>query len=337
MLEDPVRFNDAVVRFFRTKYGIYTKQVLKELRRHSRRRKWLRDLLDLASWRKVERHFFPVFATASILGGVTPNHVTFCSAYARAVSLPVLGIDRLIDRPEFEQTQTRSAYKDLLSYWCSNYDGIRDLIRLPNGQRVLDLVSSNYYDVFCSLFEDLLSRYDDSLLSRPERTLASFFRSPHSQLTCKYFAVTVQASFLISSQDIDSNTIAFSESFGRIRQLIDEVADVSEDLKMGKVTLPVLFCLARDDSRYKSAILDLWKKVRYGGDSALVIGALNRIKQMTISLGGYERAYALADMWCRDAIGSMASCMELRILLRLKRAYLERLKINDWADMPDYY
>jgi len=340
MLKDPVRFNDAVVSFFQRKYGVYTRQVLKDLRNRSSSRKWLRDLLDWVPWRKVERHFFPLFATASLLGGVTPHHVAFCSAYARAVSLPLLRIDYLIDSAQvesLEETQMHSVCEDLLSNWCCNYDGMMDVPPLPNGQRLFALVLSNYYDVFCSLYEEILSRYDDSLVSQPERALRSILRSSHSQLTCRYFAVAVQASFLISRKKIDPEIMAVAKSFGRIRQLVDQVADVTEDLNMGKLTLPVLFCLVTGDSEYESAILGLWKKARDGRGSSQLTGMLSRIKEKTVSLGGYDKAYTLADMWYRDAIRSTGSYTELRILLRLKRASLERLKINGWTDIANYY
>jgi geranylgeranyl pyrophosphate synthase len=190
-------------------------------------------------------------------------------------------------------------------------------------------------------------RYEEKSLSRPQKILQWILESQFSPLTCLYFSTTVQASFIINSKPVDQNVKQLSACFGRLRQLCDQISDVQEDIIMGNATVPVLYALAEGDQHLGQMIKALWRDIREtesNTDKLLISQKAAEIKELTQELGGLRQAYELADTWYQKAIGLTSECSqtlgvntELALLIRLKRAYLERLRLNNWSDIPGYY
>lgn len=353
MMEDPVGYNDAVVGFFREKYAKYIVSVFKELekRKNSEMGPWLSESLSSVPKRNIERHIFPVFAAASCSGGISKHHLAFCSAFIRAISLPVLRIDRRVDRPATKRIEEHDSIckssNAFLIESCLFYDGFLDICRLPNGKEIMELVASNYLQVYSSLYYEMMHRYNLNYLFNPKKRLQWIFRSRFSPLTCNYLSATIQPSILLNSKKVDTDIKKLTESFGRLRQLCDQICDVKEDITMGNVTIPVLYALLNDNNKLASMMRTLWIEVQdLGSDSDLSVLSLHaaNIKEMTQKLGGFRRAYSLADKWYRQTMSLISKCnrkpgggIEVTLLIRLKRAYLERLKLNNWSDIPNYY
>lgn len=353
MMEDPIGYNDAVVGFFKEKYAKHIESIFKKLknRTDSEVGPWLGESLSSVPKRIVERHLFPVFAAASCSGGIAKHHLAFCSAFIRAISIPLLRIDRRIDRPAIkrieEQDSICKSQNAQLIECCLFHDGFLDICRLPNGKEIMELVASNYLQVYTSLYYEMMHRYKFDYLSNPKKRLQWTFRSRFSPLTCKYLSTTVQASILLNSKNVSPDIKKLTESFGRLRQLCDQICDVEEDITMGKVTIPVLYALLNDDDKLASVVRTLWSEIQgFGSDlkPSVLSQHAAEIKEITQKLGGFRRAYRLADKWYRQAMSLAHKCngkpgvgTEVKLLFRLKRAYLERLKCNNWADIPNYY
>lgn len=353
MLEDPVAYNTAVVNFFREKYSPFINQVFEDLQKKaaSPSSPWLAEAFPTFPMEVLERYLFPAFAAGSHSGGITEPHLAFCKAYIEAIALPVLRVDRLIDRPSFllERTENKNSYllKVFLSELCLLHEGLSEMCKLPNAKQVIRTTITDYLQVFASLYHELLDRYNPKAISEPEEYLRHIFCSAHSQLTCRYFSTMVQGSILLNSKEVDQKVKELVYRFGRLRQLCDQICDVEEDIAMGKVTIPVLYALVKDRGRLSSAVHALWTEIENSKEptvSPITASRIAEVKHLVQDLGGFDRAYRLADKWYRQAVELFHTCsnqpgigVEVLLLFRLKRAFLERLKQYNWSDISDYY
>ncbi len=353
MMEDPIGFNDAVVSFFKKKYANHIEYIFQEIekRANSGVDPWLCIALSSIQKRIIERHLFPIFAAASSLrDGISKHHLIFCSAFIRAISLPILRIDQRIDQPPIKTIEkldnSCESKNALLVDFCLFHDGLLDITGLPKAMEIIELISSNYLQVYSSLYYETTHRYDFDYLFYPKKKLQWIFRSRFSPLTCKYFSTTVQASILLNSRKISYDLKKFTEQFGKLRQLCDQICDVEEDIIMGNVTVPLLYALAEDDDKkLAKKIRNLWADIQGEGvvDPSAFSSQTFEIKETVLRLGGFKCSYILADKWYRRMM-NLSNCnrktdigIEIRLLLRLKRAYLERLKLHNWEDIPNYY
>lgn len=353
MMEEPLRYNDAVVNFFKKKYKRELELVFQELEEKAdpELNPWLAYSLTSIPKRIIERHLFPVFAAGSCSGGLTTYHLVFCNAFIRAISLPVLRIDNQIDRPlkvgNDEQEGTDILSNTSLTELCLLHEGLSDMCTLPHAKKILKLAISSYLRIYSSLYYEISQRYDLKYLSHPEKYMKWIFHSPSSPLTCKYFSVTVQTAVLLNSKSISPNVRRVTEAFGRLRQLCDQICDVKEDIVMGKVTIPVLYALLNDSNELSSMIRTLWTEMQGSespAKSSRRYSLVTKIKNTIRELKGFKRAYTLADKWYQQAVKCISNANqepgfgpEIILLFRLKRAFLERLKINNWADIPNFY
>lgn len=353
MIEDPIGFNETVVSFFKKKYANHIDYIFQEIeeRANSGVDPWLCIALSSVQKRIIERHLFPIFAAASSSGGsISKHHLLFCSAFIRAISLPILRIDQRIDKPPIKRIENLDNICEeknaLLGDFCLFHDGLLDITGLPKAMEIMELILSNYLQVYSSLYYEKTHRYDSDYLFFPKKKLQWIFRSRFSPLTCKYFSTTVQASILLNSTKINFDLKKFTEKFGRLRQLCDQICDVEEDIIMGNITVPVLYALLDDDNnKLAEKIRNLWVDIQSEGlsEPSIFSSQTSDIKEIILGLGGFKCSYILADKWYRGMM-NLSNCnkktnigIEIRLLLRLKRAYLERLKLNNWEDIPNYY
>lgn len=353
MLDDPVSFNEEVIGFFKKKYADQIKYVFIELQKRadSELSPWLSEILSSIPRKFIERQLYPIFAAASSSGGITRNHLKFCSAFVRAVSLPNFRIDYWIDQPGIKRNKRQNIICipqiAPLAQFCLNNDGLLDLYELTNTTKIMELiVSDNLQDGYSQYYE-MMHRYDADYLFNPKKNIEWILSSRFSPLTSMYFSTTIQASILLNSEKVYHNVKRFVKHYGRLRQLVDQISDVEEDIIMGNVTIPIHYALLEDNDKLESEIKNLWAGIK-GEISESDISVLSlhatEIKKLVQKLGGFEQAYKLADRLYSQTMDCASKCIgrpgigvEVMLLIRLKRAYLERLKLNNWADIPNYY
>ena len=350
MLADPVTYNDAVVRYFRTTYAEHLVRVFSELesRAASPYAPWLQRALAVVPRRALERHLFALFSAATSSGGVTEQHIRFGSAFLRGISIPVMQIDHMLDRLHLAAGTESEATGLTSPIWlgsiCLLHEGLRDMLNLPHAKELLKVVLSDYLRVYSSLETEMKGRYKDYGLLHPTEYLNWMLHSYDSSLTCRYFSVTVQGAILINQGAVSPTVKKLAHLFGRLRQLVDQIADVEEDVLIGKLTVPVLHALTKCPL-LQEEIRDLWRESQGCSlDTELLQPRLNRIHKLVLENNGFEYSSGLALSCYEEAMALFHNepllpdlGIEIRILFRLKRAFLERLKRNGWRDIPGYY
>jgi hypothetical protein len=164
-----------------------------------------------------------------------------------------------------------------------------------------------------------------------------------------YFSTTVQASILLNSGLIEPELKRVTGYFGKLRQICDQISDVEEDIIIGNITMPVLFALIHDsDKKLETCIKFLWNDIQKSeagiADKTIISEKAKEIKEITQTLDGFGKTYQLAEKLYLQAMNlffkykdKTSMSRELALLFRAKRAYLERLKSNNWLDIPNYY
>lgn len=343
-INNPIIYNNIVIAHFRRRYGNYINRVFQVTQDNillglSRNTRTL--IINDLPKEKIERHLFPFFAVASSSGTVRNEHINFCANYILLISFPVLTIDKIVDENNTLISGNKArAFGPILASFTSIYVATTKLCENPKFSSLLQIVSNNYSTVFQSIIEDIYNRYNLSYLDNPRAYLQQELSSPVSQLTSKYFETSLTCALLINEVQIHSEIINFAKEFGRLRQIIDQIADIREDITVGKITFPILFALIKDKNNIlKKQILDFWCLK----ESKKRAFELERIIGNIKEFGGYDEAYNLSVQIYNDiqkkfinlpiTIGSL----ELKSLILLKKAYLERIKRNNWKDVPNCY
>lgn len=356
MLDDPIAFNEAVVDYFRRRYCGEIEAVVRSLESEAQTvtNPWLAATLISVRREKLERHLFPIFAAASLSGGVSPDHIRFAIAFVKSISIPVMRTDQYIDAIPLV---TDTAYQDPSSVMlarleisrlpelCLIQEGILDVLALPRGSQILETLARNYRSIYRSLYWELTTRYELTPIQHPKQALWRAFNCADSTLTCKYFSSTVQASILLNGDHPDREVVAIADQFGVIRQLCDQISDLREDVRVGNSSVPLLFAVLREREQLFAAIAALWSHGgQWSGDiqSGDQEDEVNAIFDLVVGYQGFSATARVADSKYRQAIGAIRKYLgpngeEIELLFRLKRAYLERIKLNGWSDVQGVY
>ncbi|MCQ3921643.1 MAG: hypothetical protein DPW13_11905 [Planctomycetes bacterium] len=150
---------------------------------------------------------------------------------------------------------------------------------------------------------------------------------------------------------------SFIECFRKLRQLVDEIADVPEDIRAGRLTFPILAALSSKahGNAVKRTVRAIWKEtlpVFLGGrgDDLASIRFLDHnqeIARLVPTLigevdqaGGFAHAFEECEHLHTRAMASLVLAFpypktwRMMQLVMLKMAFAERLKRQNWIDTP---
>lgn len=193
--------------------------------------------------------------------------------------------------------------------------------------------------VLARMHEDWLERYTSSLSGSSEQ-LEEYLQSPLSRLgTSRYWEVMVRGSFVGRSRAPHPGAVRAAQDVGRLRQVVDEIADFHDDLAAGLVTSPLLFALAerRSRERLRTEVRELWAAVKAGAEPDAARSHARAAAALVTSAGGFDAAARFADdLWrsgaraCAEDLGERGGGYQL--LFDLKRAKLRALEESGWSD-----
>jgi hypothetical protein len=193
--------------------------------------------------------------------------------------------------------------------------------------------------VILRMYEDWAERYSEDLLAHPEERLTEYLHSPTSRILASgYWELMVKGSFASHGVAAPPELISVLRSLRKLRQIVDEIADLDEDIRTGLITLPILYALRQDGARGQvgEAIRVLWRHQRNEPD-APDGDLIAHVRKLVEEAGGFEASHEEADSVWRDACKDCAESLGDRgsdylVLLDIKRAKLEFLSKNGWRD-----
>jgi hypothetical protein len=307
------------------------------------------------------RQTLPASGVASTLGiqeALTEDYIVL---YALGQTLILNHVDRHLDISASytirdPQLLLGDVHSTMCYAICCLYRMIRDMEQTVNGARALAAMADTSIEIIQSMHDNYARRFDWGVLGRGQE-LVSWYRdsdmSPH--LGSGFYASSILGLLAYVGVGTPEHLPAVLVKMRRLRQRVDELADLFEDIASGLVSYPVAKALAdpsmRDD--VSRLIQRMWwrsgRLVRADRD----VGRVNRViandrhlrstymelLSLMVSGGILDECYQEShDLWWEIALALSSDLIGARLsdilmaIADLKRALLERLKINDWHD-----
>ena len=179
-------------------------------------------------------------------------------------------------------------------------------------------------------YEEIFYKFDISILENPD-LMISKYRTNQSPLL-RSSTLETFAKIIVMKSDIELKSDGWLIKFEKMRQLLDDLLDIREDIKNGRITYPVLLALANKSfgKKLKQMIMIEWNSsISY----KQVLNDENwyRIKNIIIQAGAFDTSLSLAKKWIDEVYNDIkkeAFCGDttaLFILLELKRAFADRI------------
>jgi len=129
--------------------------------------------------------------------------------------------------------------------------------------------------------------------------------------------------------------------YEKARQILDDLADIREDIMCGRLTFPVLYALQQDhgSGNLRRIIADLWHRIEKGGQPGILPEEWDQVRKLMRDYGGFEVPSVKALRWLKKVGDGIFSSLPgnrepLLLHIELKRAYLARLRASNFDDTP---
>jgi hypothetical protein len=183
-------------------------------------------------------------------------------------------------------------------------------------------------------------RYDEQYFLRPS-LLLRIFETP----VCPWFRSSALETLMLGVAEMHNlprPETGWLRDFERMRQLLDDIADIRDDLVAGRLTYPVLVGLQSD--RHAAALSDqiqtVWRASPQERQSRMQ-NLWPTIKRLLSDADAYEACMRKIRIWERRIaeainVGSFpGGTTYLHLVLDLKRALADRLTVQGFEDHPE--
>lgn len=306
------------------------------------------------------RQAIPVAGLGLMVGGQPDVMVAYLEAYALCQTLILNHIDRHLDlSSSFTAGHSSILLADVRATVCYAitvlYEGMGSLPAATSSARALATMSQTTSLIAQSMYDNYATRFSEAALADPEAVLADYrhpVRSRH--LGSGFYSSSILGWYQFVDLPVPDQLPELLLNLRRVRQRIDELADLHEDTVTGMVTYPVALLLAgpRGDEA-RMIIRAAWRRCRYlienirddalrGTRSVHEDEQLRELSSELIKLahsaGALERCRAEAEELCARVAGQIHRAFEpsarsvMITVLDLKRALLDRLSRASWAN-----
>lgn len=271
---------------------------------------------------------------------IAPNsQLPFWLYYTKSRILPALLLNSLIGKA----AQDGDTYSITLgSMYAIQYmwEGVRGLAETSQGANIVSVLAHYNVQVSCAVGNELSNRYSDLYLENPSKLLKEY-RQGNSPLLRSSILETVAHVFCIM-RGINSVSIGWVRKYEEIRQSFDDLVDLTNDIKKGRVTYPVLFALIDPTygKKIKREIEKIWDKSR---NQESVDSNITILKGYLIDSGVLKKVSDQVE-WRLESVISEINNSDLpgprdKLLcwLEVKRSALARMKINKWTGYRPVY
>jgi hypothetical protein len=325
-------FDRAALNSLRDRYDNVLREVLSGLDGSCQER------LSGAERTAVARHLLLAFAACEALGPVPSDFVDLWQAYSTMRILPLLRVNERMSAPASRHAGSSQLLVACLQAMVSlTYaNELRDSV--PRFSQFWSAIVGTYRRMLTVVCEEVSLRYDERAVLAPDIALARYESNLSPLLRSSMLEMPLFGMAAVAGTQVEPSS--WVPNYERARQLLDDAADVREDLGRGRLTYPVLISLSVPDSgELQERILRLWERSRRSGTPRIADPEWARLRAQITRLGGYEASSAQALDWLdtveRGCLTTLRGNPEpLLVHINLKRAFLERLQWHGFEDSP---
>ena len=313
------------------------------------------DALDVEL---VYRQCIPATALGLALDVPTALLTQYLKVFTLAQTVILNQVDRHLDlSSSFTLRDAPMLASDVRAAAChaiaALYQAMCALPPTAQSARAMAAMAEVSTGVIQSMFDNYITRFDESALADPRRVLSHYadpVRSRH--LGSGFYSSSVLGLYAFAGLPVPGALPSILADLRRVRQRVDELADLHEDTVTGMVTYPLaLLLLTCAAPRARAVILRAWQRCRelveHGRDNALtgarairedprLRAASDELLDLLDATGVFETCYRQADTLCADLAERIDAQLDqpagqrLNAVLDLKRALLDRLAAQHW-------
>ncbi|PZG16112.1 hypothetical protein C1I95_18310 [Micromonospora craterilacus] len=308
------------------------------------------------------RQTLPAAAVGARMGADPEALAEYLKIYALGQTLILNNMDRHLDlSASYSIRDPALLLADVNSTMCFAVTSLLAMVReaslTPAGVRALPFMAGVTAEIVQSMHDNYAGRFDAALLDGGEGLLSWYrtdVRSRH--LGSGFYSSVLLGLLAYIEEPVPDGLADILRDMRRLRQRVDELADLFEDTVTGLVSYPVAKGLAEPELKVdlRRLIRKLWTRSQQVIDSrGRDAGVLNRalagdpelvqthgaVLEMLVSSGIMRECYRETDaLWHELALNLQALDPRfgepLTTIIDLKRALLDRLAMNGWHDHP---
>lgn len=274
----------------------------------------------------VARHTLPFALVANALPGTDSKDADYLTVLLLGHTLALTHLDYHLDGSTPNPDQDATAFK--LDPHVAGAYALRCVYRassigatLPHGSQIVaDILDPVSGFVLERMLQDHLERYALPRRDTPAPTVREYLESPTSRvLASGYWEVMTRGAYVARETEVPDDTVAFISKLRRLRQVVDELSDVEEDMRAGLLTLPILIALDQDADAVQPLLTHCWST---GSPSQDAVRSATRAVRES---GALDEVFGIAETLWRDANRIVVECgsdgtRALQILVDLKFA-----------------
>lgn len=327
-----------------------------------------KDAIDIEL---IYRQAFPVAIVHSAFFPKKQEFSKILNVFLMCQTLILNHVDRHLDYSDSytlkECEKHLGDIKCTMSYaLCILYKGIVEATNSRNCNFFLHEMMSITEIIIQSMFDNYYDRYNPNSLHNFNELLKKYLDTPQSRhLGSGFYASSIHACFGYYNKDIPEKIRELTRLMRILRQRVDEIADIQEDISSGLVTYPIalLFRELNQSHRYEliGNIEKMWcyavEKIKHKKHNTLLLkdffkndprltDYLNLLKSEMVTNNIYDILQSeienIASL-CHSLISDISkenSCVDftdMHIIIDLKSAFLDRLKNQKWDDIEPQY
>jgi hypothetical protein len=290
-------------------------------------------------WAKVARHLFLGFAACEAYGRSPAMYVNLWVRYVRVRVLPIAHLNRAMqslalsvhDRScvEFTTAALYAIAAQLLG---------QELSLTTSANRDFWVVHASVLRrIVETVWDETQHRFLIEYLHQPDILLATY--DSHNSPLLRSGMLEAVFMGISACLGIRQGVPQWVRDYEQLRQLLDDIADVKEDLQVGRLTFPVLVGLHADVSASLRTLIEhYWASTIMNGSGNMESVVWAQIKSILKSCGAFAVACARVRDWIvrvQKGIanhGFVGNTEPLLLIVELKRAFMARLIETDFDD-----
>ena len=341
--DDPAEFDIENLGYLRRRYLELLSEIRDEIEKRSgfQSRSLSRDIYYGEDWEIVARLLILGFAAAEALGVDPSSLMDLWVRYCQYRIFPIIAFNRSLDITREAMTadkRTKYVIKTGLNAFASQSTGFLDAKESNDGLIFWEVHSRYLSRISQIAYEEFSTRFDNNCLENPSILLKTY----NTKLCPLLRSSTLEPLMvgIAKMYNIRLLSYAWIELYEKIRQLLDDIGDIWEDLTVGRLTYPVLIALrsAKEAIVLSRAIRELWQETSTLEKKTLDVKHWPKIKSSLKRSGALSNACDLVKAWHTEILSSLnreefrGEIEPLLIIMQLKSAFLARLIEFDFDD-----